>query len=67
MNSILKDRNKWGAHNDAVRTTFVEDRIAVQNVWQDRPMTNIVDCELFAGPVFNNVRDYGIVTTWKDA
>lgn len=66
MNSILKDRNKWGAHNDSVRTSFVENRIAVQNVWQDRPMMNIVDCELFAGPVFNNVRDYGIATLWND-
>ena len=66
MNSILKDRNKMGAHNDSVRTYFVEDRIAVQNVWQDRPMLNIVDCELYAGPVFNNVRDYGIATVWKD-
>lgn len=66
MNSILKDRNKAGAHNDSVRTYFVEDRIAVQNIWQDRPMTNIVDCELFAGPVFNNVHDYGIVTVWSE-
>jgi len=66
MNSILKDRNTAGAHNDSVRTHFVEGRIAVQNVWQDRPMLNIVDCELYAGPVFNNVRDYGIATVWKD-
>lgn len=66
MNSILKDRNKMGAHNDSVRTHFVEGRIAVQNVWQDRPMVNIVDCELYAGPVFNNVHDYGIATVWKD-
>ena len=66
MNSILKDRNKMGAHNDSVRTYFVEDRIAVQNVWQDRPMLNVVDCELYAGPVFNNVNDYGIVTVWSE-
>ena len=66
MNSILKDRNKMGAHNDSVRTYFVEDRIAVQNVWQDRPMMNIIDCELYAGPVFNNVRDYAIAKVWKD-
>jgi hypothetical protein len=66
MNSILKDRNKLGAHNDSVRTHFVEERIAVQNVWQDRPMMNIIDCELYAGPVFNNVRDYSIAKVWKD-
>ena len=67
MNSILKDRAAAGAHNDSVRTSFVENRIAVQNVWQDRPMTNIIDCELYAGPVFNNVQDYGIVTVWKES
>jgi hypothetical protein len=67
MNSILKDRSKMGAHNDSVRTTFVENRIAVQNVWQDRPMMNIVDCELFAGPVFQNVQDYGIASVWSEA
>ncbi len=66
MNSILKDRAAVGAHNDSVRTSFVENRIAVQNVWQDRPMMNIVDCELYAGPVFNNVHDYGIVTVYSD-
>lgn len=66
MNSILVDRAKMGAHNDSVRTSFVEDRIAVQNVWQDRPMMNIVDCELYAGPVFNNVHDYGIATVWSE-
>lgn len=66
MNSILVDRAKMGAHNDSVRTSFVEGRIAVQNVWQDRPMMNIVDCELYAGPVFNNVHDYGIATVWSE-
>lgn len=66
MNSILVDRDKLGAHNDSVRTYFVEGRIAVQNTWQDRPMTNIVDCELYAGPVFNNVHDYGIATVWSE-
>ena len=66
MNSILVDRDKMGAHNDSVRTYFVEGRIAVQNTWQDRPMMNIVDCELYAGPVFNNVHDYGIATVWSE-
>jgi hypothetical protein len=66
MNSILKDRAAAGAHNDSVRTSFVEGRIAVQNVSQDRPMENIIDCELFAAPVFNNVRDYGIATVWSE-
>lgn len=67
MRSILADRASLGAHNDSVRTTLVEDRIAVQDVWHDRPMMNIVDCELYAGPVFNNVNDYGIVTVWSES
>lgn len=66
MRSILADRAALGAHNDSVRTTLVEGRIAVQDVWHDRPMMNIVDCELYAGPVFNNVNDYGIVTVWSE-
>lgn len=66
MRSILADRASLGAHNDSVRTTLVEGRIAVQDVWHDRPMMNIVDCELYAGPVFNNVNDYGIVTVWTE-
>lgn len=67
MRSILADRASLGAHNDSVRTTLVEGRIAVQDVWHDRPMMNIVDCELYAGPVFNNVNDYGIVTVWSES
>lgn len=67
MRSILADRASLGAHNDSVRTTLVEERIAVQDVWHDRPMMNIVDCELYAGPVFNNVNDYGIVTVWTES
>lgn len=67
MRSILADRAALGAHNDSVRTTLVEGRIAVQDVWHDRPMMNIVDCELYAGPVFNNVNDYGIVTVWSES
>lgn len=66
MNSILIDRVKMGGLDPSTRYSFVEGRIAVRNSWQEDPIMNVVDCELYAGPVFNNVRDYGIATVWKD-
>lgn len=65
MNSIYVDRVKMGGLNPSDRYSFVEGRIAVLNSWQERPITNIVDCELYAAPVFNNVNDYGIATVWS--
>lgn len=67
MNSILKDRMAMGGKTAADLYSLVEDRIVVLNSWEERPnLLNIVDCELFAAPVFNNVRAHGIVTVWKD-
>ena len=66
MNSILVDRVKMGGLDPSTRYSFVEGRIAVRNSWQEDPILNVIDCELYAGPVFNNVHDYGIVTVWKD-
>ena len=66
MNSILLDRVKMGGLDPSTRYSFVEGRIAVRNSWQEDPILNVVDCELYAGPVFNNVHDYGIATVYKD-
>jgi len=66
MNSVYVDRVKMGGLSPSDRYSFVEDRIAILNSWQERPIKNIVDCELFAGPVFNNVNDYGIATVWSE-
>jgi len=66
MNSILVDRVKMGGLDPSTRYSFVEGRIAVRNSWQEDPILNVIDCELYAGPVFNNVHDYGIATVWKD-
>lgn len=66
MNSILVDRVKMGGLDPSTRYSFVEGRIAVRNSWQEDPIMNVVDCELYAGPVFNNVHDYGIVTVWSE-
>ena len=66
MNSILKDRVKMGGLDPSTRYSFVEGRIAVRNSWQEDPILNVIDCELYAGPVFNNVHDYAIATVWKE-
>lgn len=66
MNSILIDRVKMGGLDPSTRYSFVEGRIAVRNSWQEDPILNVIDCELYAGPVFNNVHDYGIATVWKE-
>lgn len=67
MNSILVDRVKMGGLDPSTRYSFVEGRIAVRNSWQEDPIMNVVDCELYAGPVFNNVHDYGIATVWSES
>jgi len=66
MNSILIDRVKMGGLDPSTRYSFVEGRIAVRNSWQEDPILNVIDCELYAGPVFNNVHDYAIATVWKE-
>lgn len=66
MNSILVDRVKMGGLDPSTRYSFVEGRIAVRNSWQEDPILNVIDCELYAGPVFNNVHDYAIATVWKE-
>ena len=66
MNSILLDRVKMGGLDPSTRYSFVEGRIAVRNSWQEDPILNVIDCELYAGPVFNNVHDYAIATVWKE-
>ena len=66
MNSILMDRVKMGGLDPSTRYSFVEGRIAVRNSWQEDPILNVIDCELYAGPVFNNVHDYAIATVWKE-
>lgn len=67
MRSILQDRMGMGGKTDSDLYALVEGRIVVLNSWEERPnLLNLVDCELFAGPVFNNLREHGIVTVWKD-
>lgn len=66
MNSIYKDRMGMGGQTNANLYSLVEDRIAVLNTWQERPIQNIVDCELYAAPVFNNLNEYGVAKCYTD-
>ena len=65
MNSIYKDRMGMGGQTAANLYSLVENRIAVLNTWQERPIQNIVDCELYAAPVFNNIHEYGVAKCYK--
>ncbi len=64
-NSIWKDRLNYGGIASNTMYSFVEDRIAVLSTWQENPIQNNVEFELYAGPVFKNLRDYALVTLWK--
>lgn len=65
-NSIFKDRLAAGPTANSTLYSFVEDRIGVLNTWQERPIENIVDFELYAAPVFRDVHDIYFVTVAKD-
>lgn len=64
MNSLRKDRMGMGGQTAANLYSLVEGRIAVLNTWEERPMQNTIDCELFAAPVFRNLHEIGIATTY---
>ena len=66
MNSIYKDRMGMGGQTNANLYSLVENRIAVLNTWQERPIQNIIDCELYAAPVFNNLNEYGVAKCYTD-
>ena len=45
--------------------SFVENRIAILDTWEERPITNIIDVELWALPVFKNPNNIAIFDTTK--
>lgn len=65
-NSILIDRQRLGQVGSNHNYYLVEDRIAVLSTTEERPFKNIVDCELYAAPVFNNIREIGFLTAWSE-
>lgn len=65
-NAIELDRLKAGSTSASTLYSFVENRIAVLSTWQERPIKNIVDFGLQAGPVFRNTHDLAIFTVYAD-
>lgn len=59
-NSIWKDRQAYGGIARNTMYSFVEGRIAVLSTWHENPIHNTVEFELYAGPVFRNLRNYGL-------
>lgn len=66
-NSIFKDRIAAGPTSNSTLYSFVEGRIGVLNTWQERPIENIVDFEVYAAPVFRDIHDIAIATVAEDA
>lgn len=66
-NSIFKDRISAGPTANSTLYSFVENRIGVLNTWQERPIENIVDFEVYAAPVFRDIHDIAFVTACADA
>lgn len=66
-NSIWKDRQAYGGIARNTMYSFVEDRIAVLSTWGENPIHNTVEFELYAGPVFRNLRNYARVKVMADA
>lgn len=64
-NSIWKDRQAYGGIARNTMYSFVEDRIAVLSTWGENPIHNTVEFELYAGPVFRNLRNYGRVKIYQ--
>lgn len=64
-NSIWKDRQQYGGIARNTMYSFVEDRIAALSTWQENPIHNTVEFELYAGPVFRNLRNWVRVKTYS--
>ena len=64
-NSIWKDRQAYGGIARNTMYSFVEQRIAVLSTWGENPIHNTVEFELYAGPVFRNLRNYGRVKIYQ--
>lgn len=66
-NSIYIDREQFmGQIGNNHKYHLVENRIMVLNSTEERPFKNVVDCELYAAPIFNNIREIGFFKVWKE-
>lgn len=66
-NSIYVDRKQFMAQiGNNHKYHLVENRIMVLNSTEERPFKNVIDCELYAAPVFNNIREIGFFKVWSE-
>ena len=54
--SVYEERVAAGPQQTAMYA-FVNDRIAVMDMWQESPVKNIFECELWAVPVLLNPKN----------
>ena len=64
-NSIWKDRQQYGGIARNTMYSFIEGRIAALSTWSENPIHNTVEFELYAGPVFRNLRNWARVKLYK--
>lgn len=62
-NSVYKQRVAEGPVNASAMYSFIEDRIAVLDMWQESPVKNIIETELWALPVLKNPNHLFILDT----
>jgi hypothetical protein len=62
-NSLYKDRIAYGSTGGNNIYAFVDNRIAILSTWQERPIKNIIDVELWALPVLKNPNNISILHT----
>lgn len=66
-NSIWLDRQRWGGIDPSKMYHFIEGRIAALSKWEEDPINNVVQFEMYAGPVFNSLREVAFAKTYVDA
>ena len=62
-NSVYVQRAKMGPTVSSAMYSFVESRIAILDMWQESPVKNIIETELWALPVMKNPNHILIVKT----
>lgn len=64
-NSVYRQRVAEGPTTAAAMYSFIDNRIAVLDMWQESPIKNIIETELWALPVIKNPNHVFILTTKK--
>jgi TP901 family phage tail tape measure protein len=54
-------KQKFETDASGAMYSFIEGRIAALSTWHENPIHNTVEFELYAGPVFNNMRNWARV------